>query len=237
MIPTNANQGADTTFDEKVAHLAFLRSQSCDEWPTRDRILLEASRLIATRGFHGATTRDIAEGVGIKQPSMFNHFASKQAILEELLLFDLTIPAERAESWSFDSHPPAVRLYSYAEWDMRWYLEMPYDLRGMHEDLVSLPGLETFQQSLDRWNEAINRILDHGVATGEFRADAAPFVPTLLEAMSWEFVRSAHVETASEAKPKAATDGASFVLRALLTDPMQLPAIREQAKLADRLVA
>ena len=218
--------------------MASLRSQRVDAWPTRDRILLEASRLIATRGFHGATTRDIADGVGIKQPSMFNHFSSKQAILEELLLFDLTIPAERAEYWSLDDNPPAIRLYRYAAWDMSWYLEMPYDLRGMHEDLVSLPGLEPFRQSLDRWKDAINRILDDGVATGEFRADAAPFVPALLDTLSWEFVRSAHKEAAtSEGKPYTTEHGASFVLRAVLTDPMQLPAIREQAKLVDKLVA
>ena len=120
---------------------------------------------------------------------------------------------------------------------MRWYLEMPYDLRGMHEDLVSLPGLEPFRRSLDQWKDAINRILDNGVATGEFRADAAPFVPPLLDTLSWEFVRSAHKEATSEGKPFTTEHGASFVLRAVLTDPMQLPAIRKQAKLVDRLVA
>ncbi|HVQ87706.1 MAG TPA: TetR/AcrR family transcriptional regulator [Actinomycetes bacterium] len=213
-----------------------LRHLSVDAWPTRDRILYEASRLIAARGYHGATTRDIADGVGIKQPSMFNHFPSKQAILEELLVFDLTIPGARAEQLSFESSPPAVRLYRYAAWDLRWYQEMPYDLRGMHEDLLALPGLESFRTALERWNEAIARILDQGIGTGEFRADAAPFIPALLDTLSWEFVRSAHKEAVPDGRPYITEDGASFVLRGLLSDPDELVSIRDAATLADKVV-
>ena len=52
---------------------------------TRERILTEASRLFAERGYDGTSTRQIADAVGIRQPSLFHHFASKQAIMEELL--------------------------------------------------------------------------------------------------------------------------------------------------------
>ena len=52
-------------------------------WPTKELILLEASRLFAVRGYLGTSTRDIAAAVGIQQPSMYSHFASKQAIVEE----------------------------------------------------------------------------------------------------------------------------------------------------------
>jgi AcrR family transcriptional regulator len=47
---------------------------------TRERILREASRLFATRGYYGSSTRDIAAAVGIQQPSLFHHFPHKQAI-------------------------------------------------------------------------------------------------------------------------------------------------------------
>jgi len=201
-----------------------LRHQSVDAWPTRDRILYEASRLIAARGFHGATTRDIAEGVGIRQPSVFNHFASKQDILAELMVFDLTVPAERAEQLSFETVSPASRLYRYAAWDLRWYQEMPFDLRGMQEDLVNMPGMEEFQQALERWTKAIGRILDQGLAAGEFRADAAPFVPAILDTLSWEFVRSSH-HHADDATRLNTDDGAAFVLRGLLVNPDDLEAV------------
>jgi len=232
MTPRRRSLGANTTIDEKVEHLVSLRHQSVDAWPTRDRILYEASRLIAARGFHGATTRDIADGVGIRQPSVFNHFASKQDILAELMVFDLTVPAERAEQLSFQAASPASRLYRYAAWDLRWYQQMPFDLRGMHEDLVNMPGMEEFQQALERWTKAIGRILDQGLAAGEFRADAAPFVPAILDTLSWEFVRSSH-HHAENAAMLNTDDGAAFVLRGLLVDPESLTAVRREIDQAD----
>ena len=56
---------------------------------TRERILVEASRLLAIRGYHGTTTREIARAVGISQPSLFFHFPSKGAIANELYRLDL----------------------------------------------------------------------------------------------------------------------------------------------------
>ena len=45
--------------------------------------------MFASRGYHATTTRQIADAVGIRQPSLFHHFKSKGAILEALLRWDL----------------------------------------------------------------------------------------------------------------------------------------------------
>ena len=45
---------------------------------------VEASHLFAVRGYFGTSTRDIADAVGLRQPSLFFHFPSKQAIVEQL---------------------------------------------------------------------------------------------------------------------------------------------------------
>lgn len=52
---------------------------------TRDRILLAALELFATRSYKAASMRQIAEEVGITKASLYHHFRSKQEILEELL--------------------------------------------------------------------------------------------------------------------------------------------------------
>ncbi|MCI0634806.1 MAG: TetR/AcrR family transcriptional regulator, partial [Actinobacteria bacterium] len=82
-----------------------------DRGGTRDRILLEASRLFARWGYHSTSTRDIAGRVGIRQPSLFHHFASKQAIMEELLVlnFEHAVRAARAVM-TWEGSAPA-RLY------------------------------------------------------------------------------------------------------------------------------
>lgn len=55
---------------------------------TKQRIIKEALTLFAERGYNDVYVSDIAQAVGIKAPSLYKHFKSKQeifnAILEEL---------------------------------------------------------------------------------------------------------------------------------------------------------
>jgi len=51
---------------------------------TRDAILKAARRLIAADGFAGCTTRQIADAAGIASGTLFNYFATKEAVLASL---------------------------------------------------------------------------------------------------------------------------------------------------------
>ncbi len=51
---------------------------------TRQRILEAARQLFATGGFDATTTRDIADAAGIATGTLFNYFATKEAILASL---------------------------------------------------------------------------------------------------------------------------------------------------------
>lgn len=61
-----------------------MRITAEEKLATRKRILSAARQLFRTKGFHAATTRDIAKEVGIATGTMFNYFASKEAIVLEL---------------------------------------------------------------------------------------------------------------------------------------------------------
>ncbi len=52
----------------------------------RDELLQVAARVFAEKGFANATVRDIGEEAGILSGSLYHHFESKDAILEDLLL-------------------------------------------------------------------------------------------------------------------------------------------------------
>lgn len=52
---------------------------------TRERILDAAEGLFADRGFEGTTLRDVAGRVGIRTPSLYNHFPSKEALYAAVL--------------------------------------------------------------------------------------------------------------------------------------------------------
>jgi TetR/AcrR family transcriptional regulator len=52
---------------------------------TRERILDAAEEIFAERGFDGATLRDVAARVGLRNPSLYNHFDSKDALYAAVL--------------------------------------------------------------------------------------------------------------------------------------------------------
>ena len=52
---------------------------------TRDRILDETLTLFAEYGYDGTSVEAIAERVGIKAPSLYNHFKGKEDILNALI--------------------------------------------------------------------------------------------------------------------------------------------------------
>jgi AcrR family transcriptional regulator len=49
---------------------------------TADRLLQAAVDLMAERGYHAATTKDIAARAGVNEVTLFRHFGSKQKLLE-----------------------------------------------------------------------------------------------------------------------------------------------------------
>lgn len=53
--------------------------------PRREQILDRASALFAERGFHGVSVADLGAAVGVSGPALYKHFASKDAVLSEML--------------------------------------------------------------------------------------------------------------------------------------------------------
>ena len=52
---------------------------------TADRILDAAEAVFAERGFAGTSLRDVAERVGVRAPSLYNHFDSKESLYAAVL--------------------------------------------------------------------------------------------------------------------------------------------------------
>ncbi|AFZ15340.1 transcriptional regulator, TetR family [Crinalium epipsammum PCC 9333] len=54
------------------------------EEQTRTKILKAAQKLFARQGYDGTTTKDLAQGAGVAEGTLFRHFANKKAILIEV---------------------------------------------------------------------------------------------------------------------------------------------------------
>ncbi|NUS93060.1 MAG: TetR/AcrR family transcriptional regulator, partial [Nocardia sp.] len=105
----------------------------------RAEILDAAAELFTTNGYGSTSTRVIAEAVGIRQASLYHHFAAKDDILDALLGETVAAAAELAERLADRPEPAAVRLYVLARFDIgqlcdaRWNIGALYflpELRG-----------------------------------------------------------------------------------------------------------
>ncbi|MDH3303298.1 MAG: TetR/AcrR family transcriptional regulator, partial [Acidimicrobiia bacterium] len=80
---------------------------------TKERIVAEARRSFADHGYEGASLNDIAEGVGIRRPSLLHYFPSKEAmyrhVLEEALL-EWSRQIDRARSTEVDGWKVVDRI-------------------------------------------------------------------------------------------------------------------------------
>lgn len=54
---------------------------------TREKILEEALTLFSQKGYNGTSVREIAGAAGIKESSLYNHFANKQEIFDRTVEF------------------------------------------------------------------------------------------------------------------------------------------------------
>jgi AcrR family transcriptional regulator len=188
----------------------------------RARILVEASRLFAVRGFHGTSTRDIAAAVDIRQPTLYSHFASKHAILAALLDADLR-PAQARVRAALDlGGSAAARLHALLVADVSAILSLPYDVRGFYNDEV-LKLLELDEQSRLRaeLHALTTRLIGVGIESGEFRTEDPSFVRGAITGLTLQAVSERGAQPSPD-PARVAGRVADFVVRALLADPRQL---------------
>lgn len=113
---------------------------------TKERILDAAQDLIQTRSFHGFSFQDLADRVGIRKPSLYHHFDSKEALAVAVL--------ERAADWvqsrfaNADGEDPAARLERY--------FQMFRDIHGKGERMC--PG-GSFAAVLDGVSSSVQSTL------------------------------------------------------------------------------
>jgi len=207
--------------------MAGTSSGTDDVWSTRDSILLEASRLFATRGFRGTSTRDICAAVGIRQPSLYSHFASKQSIAEELLRRDLTLAIEALERVHQDGGGPAVELYRYLRWEITYDIEDPFDKRALYNaEILELPELDSCRELLEQCSEQIEAVIRRGIVAGDFIDLDVVFLRRTIDAISIEAMRGSVDQTPIVDQPDLA---ATLVTRALLRDTSLIDGVRKRA--------
>jgi AcrR family transcriptional regulator len=200
---------------------------------TRDRILFESAELIAQRGYQATTTRDVADAVGIRQPSLFHHFPSKAAIVEALLEWDLGSAVPRVNRIARSDAPAAVRLYAYLQGDVAHLATAKFNLSGVYADqVIGLPEFAKWADMHEGLLRTVESMVREGIEAGEFLAVDPTLVrqaiaSTLIGALTVHSGRGRHSD-------RLGGEVAHLIVRGLLRDCDQIDAIAAAASELDR---
>ena len=97
----------------------------------REEIIGAAARLFVDQGVAGTSTREIAESVGIRQASLYYHFANKDEILIEVLQRSIRPTVDKIEKLELIGSErdvtPATLLYLLVLLDVRTLAQAPHN--------------------------------------------------------------------------------------------------------------
>jgi AcrR family transcriptional regulator len=137
----------------------------------RAQAILAAASVFSEKGFHGATTKDIAERLGIKQGSLYYYFKSKEEALEEVCLFGIQDYVERMDEIAGSDQPFEAKLMAVLTSHLSSYREKNEALKVHNDERLYLPPEKRarLKELGTHYREKLERIIEEGVADGTLR--------------------------------------------------------------------
>ena len=139
-------------------------------------IIEAAAHVFAERGFHGATTQDIADVLGIRQASLYYYFASKEAALELVCARGVEGFLEAAAIVAAGPESATEKVKRLILTHLSPLRDRPDFVRVFHNERRHLPpaSRRRIAQSVRAYERVIEEVIKAGVKSGEFRADLDP---------------------------------------------------------------
>lgn len=192
---------------------------------SRERILIESARLFRSAGYSATTTRDIALAVGVRQSSLFHHFARKDEILHTLLDNSLDAILDICR-WMRPMDPDAdVALWALIRHDTYVLCADPINVGN----LIRLPeargaGFEAVHRKRAELERSYGGFVKSGCATGLF-VDRDPALLTNLLFSLIEGTIDWYRPGGRPSAEKSAVEVADSALRMIITRQARLPRI------------
>ena len=137
----------------------------------RQLAIRSAASVFAEKGFHGASTRDIAERMGIKQGSLYYYFKSKEEALGEVCLFGIKEYVERMKTIAGSEQPFEAKLMATITSHLSSYRERNEALKVHNDERLYLPEdkRERLKELGSGYRQQLEKIFEEGVKEGVLR--------------------------------------------------------------------
>lgn len=144
-------------------------------------IIEAAAQVFAERGYHGATTQDIADILNIRQASLYYYFPSKEAALELVCIQGVAGFFETAKAIASGPGKARERLAGLIRAHMVPILDRGNFVRVFLTQRQFLPNRS--RGRVGKWSRGLEKIFEtvilDGMRRGEFRRDLDPRLTTL----------------------------------------------------------
>lgn len=202
----------------------------------RDQVLNAAAELFVTRGFAATSTREIAERVGIRQASLYYHFAGKDEILAELLQRSVRPTVDKVAKIEAlvppETHETALYLLTLI--DVRTLAEAPHN-EGILYGQADVANSEVYAEFRDARQELVDAYGRLGLQT------ASPSVAADLDArdLGEMLMHSVEVVTSIRSAGRTVTPARAHRIAAAALRTCDVPkdAVAAAASAASELLA
>ena len=137
----------------------------------RLQAIRSAAAVFAEKGFHGSSTRDIAERLGIKQGSLYYYFKSKEEALGEVCLFGIEDYVDHMKVIAASDQSFESKLMATITSHLSSYRERNEALKVYNDERLYLP--EERRKKLkalgSRYRQQLEGIFEEGVQSGALR--------------------------------------------------------------------
>ncbi|MEX5717483.1 SACE_7040 family transcriptional regulator [Geodermatophilus maliterrae] len=146
----------------------------------REQILRAAAQLFAERGSRSVGVDDVGAAVGVTGPAIYRHFASKDAMLAEMLLrISERLLAGASDQVAAAGPDPAAQLRALVAFQVDFALDNPALITVQDRDLGSLPPADAAtvrrlqRRYVEVWVDVLTRLRpEEGTDASRARAHA-----------------------------------------------------------------
>jgi AcrR family transcriptional regulator len=132
-----------------------------------------AAKVFADKGFHGATTEDIAKVMGIQQGSLYYYFKSKEQALQEVCEYGFDLYVERMKKICAKDQPFEAKMMAIITSHLTNYSHKDSAMKVHNEQrlYLSVERRSRIKELGTRYRKLLEATLTEGVNAGVLRAD------------------------------------------------------------------
>lgn len=169
--------------------------------PRKAQIKEKAGKLFGELGYSAGSMRQLARIVGIEPASLYNHYASKEAILSEIC-------EDMAEQFLHSIEPlaaakirPDLQLQKMMRVHLNVVLQNRYAAPVFFHEWRHLeePYLSNFKEARKRYKYIFGQVLSRGASEGYFAIDDLKLtLSVLFSSMNWAFEQADDLQEDAE---------------------------------------